>query len=343
MKLMDVFFSIAITVLIFFLLIVGKQLLIPVVVAFIVWYLINVLMSVYGRLSFRGRECPKAVCFFAAILTIFFILSALFNMITDNVAEVIKVMPLYQERFEKLIAQGSEYLSLKETPTINQIMSQINFTKVLSVSASALGDIAKKTGIIILYVIFLLLEQNGFSKKISALFSSAEREAVFRKILKQIDVDIQTYIGIKTLISILTGAVSYLVMRMVGVDFALFWATVIFVMNYIPAIGSILGTVFPSLLALIQFDSFYPFIIVTGLIGLMQFLLGNILEPRIMGDRLNLSPLVILLSLTLWGAIWGIVGMFLCVPIMVIIMIVFSHFPQTRSIAVMLSKNGKIK
>jgi len=118
---------------------------------------------------------------------------------------------------------------------------------------------------------------------------------------------------------------------------------VIFVMNYIPVVGSILGTVFPSLLALIQFDSFYPFIIVTGLICLMQFLTGNILEPRVMGNRLNLSPLVILLSLTLWGAIWGIVGMFLCVPIMVIVMIVFSHFSKTRAIAVMLSKNGKIK
>ncbi len=343
MKLMDIFFSIAITVLVFFLLIVGKQLLIPVVAAFIVWYLINVLMSVYGRLSFKGRKCPKIICFIGAILTIFFLLSALFNMITDNVTEVIKVMPIYQERFEKLILQGSEYFRLKETPTINQMMSQLDFTKILSITASALGDIAKKTGIIILYVIFLLLEQSGFSNKIAALFSNAEREAVFRKILKRIDMDIQTYIGIKTLISLLTGAVSYLVMKMVGVDFALFWATVIFVMNYIPAIGSILGTVFPALLALIQFDSFYPFIIVTGIIGITQFLLGNILEPRVMGNRLNLSPLVILLSLTLWGAIWGIVGMFLCVPIMVIIMIIFSHFPQTRAIAVMLSKNGKIK
>ncbi len=343
MKLMDLFFSMAITVLVFFLLIVGKQLLIPAVIAFIVWYLINVLISVFGRLNFRGKKLPSVVCFLAAILTIFFLLSAMFNMITDNVSEVIKVMPAYQKRFDELIVDGSKYLHLKETPTLKQILAQIDFTKILSISASALGDIAKKTGVIILYVIFLLLEQNGFSNKISALFSNAEREAFFRKILRQIDADIQAYIGIKTLISILIGAVSYLVMMSVGVDFALFWATVIFVMNYIPVVGSILGTVFPSLLALIQFDSFYPFIIVTGLICLMQFLTGNILEPRVMGNRLNLSPLVILLSLTLWGAIWGIVGMFLCVPIMVIVMIVFSHFSKTRAIAVMLSKNGKIK
>jgi predicted PurR-regulated permease PerM len=131
-------------------------------------------------------------------------------------------------------------------------------------------------------------------------------------------------------------------MRFVGLDFAEFWALLIFFLNYIPNLGAIVATAFPSVLALIQFQSWWPFLEVSMGIVAVQFVVGNFLEPKLLGQSLNLSPFVILFALGLWGSIWGILGMFLSVPITVMMMIVFAHFDATRPVAVLLSQNGCI-
>lgn len=132
-------------------------------------------------------------------------------------------------------------------------------------------------------------------------------------------------------------------MLIIGVDFAFFWAFLIFILNYIPTVGSLIATIFPAMIALVQFNSFSPFVLVLVLIGSIQLLVGNVLEPKIMGSSLNISSLVVLLSLAFWGSIWGVVGMILSVPITVMMIIVMSHFPGTKNIAIMLSANGKIE
>ncbi len=113
-------------------------------------------------------------------------------------------------------------------------------------------------------------------------------------------------------------------------------------LNYIPTIGSLIGVVFPALLTLVQFAALGPFLVVTIGLGLTQFVFGNVLEPRMMGKSLNLSPLIVIVSLAVWGSIWGVTGMFLCVPITVVMMIVLAGFPQTRPIAILLSATGRI-
>jgi predicted PurR-regulated permease PerM len=132
------------------------------------------------------------------------------------------------------------------------------------------------------------------------------------------------------------------VIQYAGLDFALFWAFVIFVFNFIPTIGSIVATFFPSLIALVQFETLTPFFIILIGVGLIQILIGVILEPKFYGNSLNISPLVIVISLVFWGQLWGIVGMLLCVPITVIMINVFAQFTRTRPIAVLLSQNGKL-
>jgi AI-2 transport protein TqsA len=97
------------------------------------------------------------------------------------------------------------------------------------------------------------------------------------------------------------------------------------------------------LLALIQFNNWWPFVVITSGIVSIQFIIGNIVEPRFLSKSLNLSPLIILFALGLWGSIWGILGMFLSVPITVMMMIVFAHFEKTRPIAIILSQDGYIK
>jgi AI-2 transport protein TqsA len=161
--------------------------------------------------------------------------------------------------------------------------------------------------------------------------------------MQKINLEIKIYLRIKTFVSFLTAILSWIVLKIIGVDFAEFWALLIFVLNYIPTIGSIIAVLFPISFTFIQFSpSLSQFAIVAVLLITIQFVIGNILDPYLSGQSLNLSPFVVFLSLGLWGKIWGPLGMFLCVPLTVIISIILAKFSQTRPIAVLLSGNGKV-
>lgn len=193
-----------------------------------------------------------------------------------------------------------------------------------------------------IFAAFLLLEARFIPAKLDALFPAGGGRERVRAVLRRIDSDIQTYFGVKTLVSLTTAVLSYVVMRLVGLDFAAFWALLVFILNYIPTVGSILATIFPGLLALVQFESWTPVVVLVLGITVIQQLLGSFLEPNLMGMTLNLSPLVVVISLILWGMIWGLVGMFLCVPITVIFVIILANFPSTRWVSILLSKEGKM-
>ncbi|MCY4192269.1 MAG: AI-2E family transporter, partial [Rhodospirillaceae bacterium] len=134
----------------------------------------------------------------------------------------------------------------------------------------------------------------------------------------------------------------YVAMKLAGVDFAEFWAVLFFLFNYIPTIGAIIGVFFPAMFMIVQFSSVPLIISVIAVLIAIPTIINNFVEPRMMGRSLNLSSLVIIMSLILWGSIWGIIGMFLCVPIMVILNIILAKFEPTRPVAVLLSANGEI-
>jgi predicted PurR-regulated permease PerM len=129
---------------------------------------------------------------------------------------------------------------------------------------------------------------------------------------------------------------------MFKVDFPVLWAFIIFLLNYIPYIGSFFATLFPSVFAMFQYQSFFMLIWLFLAIQVVQVAVGNVLEPKIMGRSLNLSPLGVMLALTFWGIIWGVLGMFLSVPITSVMVITFSRIESTRFIAVWLSETGKV-
>ena len=153
---------------------------------------------------------------------------------------------------------------------------------------------------------------------------------------------LETYLLIMTFVSALTALLSYLVMAAAGVEYAIFWATMIFFLNFIPTIGSILGTVVPAGFALLQFGELWPALVVLAGIGAVQFVMGNILLPRMFGTRLNVSLGVTIFSLFFWGALWGITGMFVAMPLTAMLIITFSHFPATRPFAILLSRTGEV-
>lgn len=326
----------------FYLLSIGQSLLLPLVIAGAIAYIINILAHAIAGLRIGLVRIPKPVAMFLAIAIIVVAISFFVQMVTVNIGNVIKEVPGYQTKLEALITRGYLFFGAEQVPNMKEILGQINFRQMLQNLGGTVRSLVSSTGIILVYLIFIFLEQRTFSAKIRQIIRDRKRQRDAFEIIDKIRGDIRTYIGIKTLTSAATGILSYAVLHLVGVDFASFWAVLIFFLNFIPTVGSIVATAFPSLLALVQFDTFGPFIVTVSILTALQFTIGSLLEPKLMGNRLNLSPLVILLSLGLWGSVWGIPGMFLCVPITVIVMIICSYFPQSRPLAVLLSGNGNL-
>ncbi len=328
--------------LILFLLWYLSGLLIPFVVAVLIWYLINALANTYGRITIRGWRPPGFLSLLTAILSVLAGLFFLLQLVSANVIAVTKAAPFYGQNLDNLVKRMFGTADFSVAPSVTQIIEQIDIGALIRGVAGTLTGVAGKTGLILIYLLFLFLEQKSFRPKLAALFPNSDHKVAVQRTIARIMTSIQRYIFIKTLMSLLTGGLCFTILGLVGVDFAIFWGFFAFLLNYIPTIGSVVAVIFPTLLAILQFDTLTPPIIILVSLGVVQFGVGSLLEPKLHGDRLNLSPLVVLLSLALWGTIWGLVGMFLSVPITVAILIICSEFPRTRPLAIILSQSGKI-
>jgi predicted PurR-regulated permease PerM len=219
---------------------------------------------------------------------------------------------------------------------------EIDLRTLVERFAGAFQGIAAKTFQVFAYVAFMLLELRMFDRKLGLVVTDKTREKTLRTTLTAMGSKIETYVLIKTGISLLNGVLSYMILRLFGVDFAGFWALLVFVLNFIPYIGSPIAMTFPTVLALLQFGSIVTAGLVLVSLVVVQAFVENVIEPQITGKSLNLSPVVMILSLSVWGAIWGITGMILSVPSMVIAMIVLAQFERTKPIAVFMSASGDV-
>lgn len=325
-----------------YLLVAGRSLLLPLVLGLVLWYMVDALADVLERPRVRSLKLPRPIALFAA----FCVMAGLFYMIGRtigrNISLVAAAAPSYEVRLQRLLDQGAQMVGVETVPTLNQLFDRISLADTLGNLASALASLVSVTGIVLIYAAFLFVEQVHFGRKLAIIFGSGPQEARVRSVLGQIDRDIRTYIRIKTALAVITAALAYIVMTWVGVDFAGFWAVMVFFFYYVPTVGSILAILAPAVLTLVQFDHLTPFLIVLFVIGTIQIVMANVIEPAIMGRSLNLSPLVVIVSLMVWGTIWGVVGMFLCVPIMVVLLIVLAHFKTTHPVAVLLSADGNV-
>ncbi|MGF1474309.1 MAG: AI-2E family transporter [Geminicoccaceae bacterium] len=323
-------------------LIFGRDILVPLAVAFIIWHLINALSRSYRRLRVGGWQLPDNLCLGMALLTIAAAIYIIVLIAAGNVAQVAEAAPSYQANIDKILPAMLKFFGLDGLPTVSQALSQIDVPALIRSLAGAITTLAGSVGLIAIYILFFILEQRSFDDKIAALFPDPNRADRIRGILADIESKIEAYLRIKTFVSLLTAALCYLVLWYFGVDYQGFWALVVFLFNFIPNVGSFLAVMFPVVLTLLQFADFLTTAIVLVLLSAVQLAIGNFVEPRLMGSQLNLSPLVIIISLAFWGSIWGLPGMFLCVPLTMIFTIVCAHFELTRPIAILLSGSGKI-
>jgi len=165
-----------------------------------------------------------------------------------------------------------------------------------------------------------------------------ERASYLSRVLLSLNSQIQKYLAVKTLLSIINGTLVCLILIIFGVDFALLLGFLTFVLNFIPSFGSIIATIIPTLVAFLQFGNSLTPIWVLLAIGVTDSILGNFVDPKLMGQSLDLSPLLVLFTLILWGWLWGIAGMVLAVPILAVLKIILENIPSTRSWAILMSK-----
>jgi len=321
---------------------VGRNFLIPLVLAVMTWGLLNALSDRICKIRIGQASPPRWLATLLSITVLGLFLLGIYQLLADQAESLAAAGPVYQENFSRLLSDLMAWAGIEQLPSANYLFDSINIGSVLSLVGGSVGGIFTSIVLVIIYTGFLFTEQKVIPPKLTALQPNAEEAEKTRLIFTEIASQVQRYVLMKTVVSLLTGVLSYVVLKLVGVDFAAVWALLIFLLNYIPNIGSFLGVVFPALLTLVQFDTLTPFLLITVGLGAVQFIVGNVIEPAYMGKSLNLSSFMIILSLTFWGLLWGIPGMFLSVPIMVIASIICAHFEGLRGFAVILSADGAL-
>ncbi len=333
---------IIITVAIVSTLVIGKKILIPFIFALIFWFLTREIRKTIYKIPLAKKFIPRwlsNVLVFTLIILVFGFIS---QIITNSISNLTTSYSKYEPNVEKIITYLSEYFHIDIIKSVKSVLGDFNYGTFLGTLANGISGLLGDTFMIVIYALFIFLEEASFKLKLSKMFSNQNSFNSVREIMSKIEVSISSYLRLKTYVSLLTGVLSYIVLVSVGVDSAPFWAFLIFLLNYIPTIGSLIATIFPAVFSLIQFGEFTPFLIVLIAVGSVQIIVGNLIEPRLFGKSLNLSPLVTILALAIWGQIWGVTGMVLSVPISVIMMIIFAQFDKTRAIAIVLSESGDI-
>jgi AI-2 transport protein TqsA len=325
---------------------IGKDVFVPIVFSILVFYVIVGFTRLLAKVPAAGPYLPLPVRYTLSIAVIGLLLFVIAYLALASKNNVVALAPQYQESLLAAIQKAAALLRLENEPTWTtlrqDLLAQVNIQKVVGSTVASVTSIVVGVLIVILYAALLLVEQRAFAAKIANLSSDPRNVARIRQITSDISARIGSYLGLKTALSIVLGGLSWAVMAFVGLEFALFWAVLIALLNFVPYIGSILGVFFPVVMAIVQFDQSSQILAVLLPLSLIQFVIGNILDPFVMSNSLNLSPFAILVSLTVWTGLWGIPGAFLAVPITAIMTIVLSEFPGSRPIAVLLSRNGHL-
>jgi predicted PurR-regulated permease PerM len=325
---------------------IGKAVFVPAVLGAVIVYVIVGLAHALGRLPRIGRVLPMQLRYLFSILAIGLVFFLLAYLVMSNKERALALAPAYQESLLAAIQRAAVFFKIEAEPTWatlrQDLLGQINLQRLLATLLASLGSILVTLVVVFLYATFLLLERRGFETKLANLSDDPKRVARIRDVIRAINRRIGSYLAMKTVLSILLGGVSWAIMAMFGLEFAVLWAVLIAFLNFVPYIGSVLGVLLPVLMTIVQFEDLGVILSMLLALTAVQFAIGNFLDPYVMSNSLNLSPIAILLSLAVWSELWGIPGAFLAVPITAILTIVFSEFAGTRPVAVLLSRNGRL-
>jgi len=289
----------------------------------------------------RLKFIPRILSLPIALVLILGAGAVVVYVLATNIGSMLSHAEGYQIRLNQVAAQIHFSMGLAgPAPTVGELLARADPSRLGGELAQGLQGFASNVVFILIFLGFIFSGARLMPKKLDRIFLGPSREGA-RQVFASIRTSMESYLLVQTVLSVITTALTYACLLFVGLDNALFWSFLIFFLNYIPTIGSIIAVVLPTLFALVQFPTLGPVIGVAASVGVWQFVIGNFLAPRMTGDSLNLSAVVVLLALAIWSTIWGIAGAFLAAPLTVMLMIVLAQFPATRWIAILLSNDAK--
>lgn len=309
------------------------SILLPVVIAVFVSYVFKPLVIYLDKL-----KVPRAVSIIVVLGIVAGGIYGLYSIIKASGQSFVAAAPKYEQRFNTLLADLKVVATDYGIDLNTAVQSGFDFSTINSVLTNGLNSFLSLMSnffLILLFTLFILAGTGTVAIKIKRAFST-ERAEQIGEVIRRIDEKVRRYLLTKTLINLLMGLVTAGTLYLFGVDFALLWGFFAFLLNFIPNIGSVVANILPALITLLQFGSPGTAALVLVLLIVEQNLIGNVLEPRIMASGLNLSPLVVLMSLVFWGWLWGIPGMILAAPLTAIIRIICEQIPQLHLIAVLI-------
>jgi predicted PurR-regulated permease PerM len=283
----------------------------------------------------RRAALPLAVVLSMAIFagTAFFV--------AENATSFAGQLVGYTAKLNTLIARLASMFGVHSAVSLTTVLQQLDPTRYLGMVARGLQNFASTAGFVLVYAGFIIASRRSAERKLVALFRTREeRQDAVAGFLRIRD-GIERYLWVQTLTGLMIAVGSWVAMLAVGLNDAAFWAFLIFIVAYIPMIGGLLAIIAPPLFALLQFDTLWQAIVLFGVLNGIGVVVGNFIYPRMQGRSLNMDPIVVLLALAFWGAIWGLVGAFLSTPLTVMAMVILAQFPGTRWIAVLLSADGQ--
>jgi len=312
-------------------------LLVPFLLAVFIAMIVSPLL---GWLKDRGIPGGLAILLIVIlILLVGLLLTAVIGSSVDNFRQDI---PLYSAKLTAMSEGVQQWLSLRGI-VIDQQLWQNSFdpSVVMSFAGSTLasfGNVMTNAVMILLTVIFILAENMGFGEKLRL----ARGSDVSQEWLNKFSESVHSYLAIKTAISLLTGLLIFIWLTILGVDYAVLWGLIAFLLNFVPTVGSFIAAVPAVLLAAVQLGIFPAGLTLGGFV-VVNLVMGNMVEPRWMGKGLNLSPLVVFVSLVLWGWVLGPVGMLLSIPLTIMIKIALENQEETRWIGVLLGSGTALE
>lgn len=324
----------------------AQTVVIPLMIAWLLSYICGPVVTFLVH-----KRIPLGVAVFAVLILVLFVCYLGGTFLSGRVRSVLAESPKYVTQLNAIYQDSTSRLNLPEDylASINWIENLAPKLAAMSASlAIFMGNFLGKLLLVLIFLVFMLLGKPYFKYKVAAAFPD-ERADQFASMTSSVSKQIGQYLVVKVAISGTTGVLVWLALTLLKVEFALTWGALAFFLNFIPSIGSIIASIPPILLAIVQYypsgaestGSWLLIPILTAIILLsIQMVMGNVIEPKIMGESLNLSPVVILLSLVFFGWLWGLVGALLSVPIAATIKIFCENIEGLKPISILMG-SGK--
>jgi predicted PurR-regulated permease PerM len=313
------------------------SIIIPFVIAFVLAVLVDALVRFIQN---HWHAAPAwAVSLLAGLMVILTASAGIFAM-AQGVAQIVSEGPALIARLDGLALEMGRSLHLHEPLRLASIVGKISIADVAGFLLSGMQGLLSGLLLMVVYFSFMLAGRKRIAAKVQRAAGSSSRAKMINSTIGRIEADIEVYVWVQTITGLILTTAATAVMLAVHLDNVLFWAVIFFLLTFIPNIGVTVGSIAPSLFALVQFDTVWQAIVIFAVIQVVATIVGNLIYPRLQAHTQNIDPVATLLSLAFWSWLWGLPGAFLAVPMTLMSMMVFSQFESTRWVAAMLSNDG---